>query len=83
MQPQQIRSRSLTVPVPMDRLPNRGIALGLGELSVKQLPKWRSARISLIARDFGNLLIPFHMAFELLEKVLPSQQRLRTQVLPD
>ena len=31
MQPQPIRNLSLAVPLTMDRLPNRGIALGLGE----------------------------------------------------
>lgn len=50
VQPQPICNLSLAVPVPMDRLTNRSIALGLGELPVQQRLEWRSAHISLSPR---------------------------------
>lgn len=83
MQPQPIRNLSLAVPVAMDRLPYRGIARGLGTRSIKQLREWRSAHIPLPARDLSHLLIPFHIALELLDKVLFPQQDLVAYTLPD
>ena len=83
MQPYPIRNLSLAVPVPMDRLPNRGIALDLGVLPIKQLLEWRSAQIPLTARDLRNLLVALYIPLELLDKVLFSQQDLCTQAFPD
>lgn len=83
MQPQPIRNLSLAVPVPMDRLLNRDIARGLGTRSIEQLFEWRSAHIPLPTRDLGTLLIPFHIALELLDKVLFPQQDLGSYTLPD